>query len=300
MNDVVLAFSDHLIHAKKYSDLTAEAYVRDIRDFLDFWTEFNGAEILPADLARVDAVAFRAWLANRQRRGLAARSTARAMAALRSFYKWLSKSMGIRNDAITIVGTPKIPKALPHALDFADIKSMDDLIGKIETEPWLRARNHALLFLIFGSGMRISEALGLSRNQIRENVDTIMIRGKGNKDRIVPILPRVRDAVLKYASLCPFDGPHLFYGEKGGVMGARAAQAMIERLREILRLPDHVTPHALRHSFATALLSDGVDLRAIQELLGHSSLSTTQIYTKVSAADVMAAYKSAHPRANSN
>jgi integrase/recombinase XerC len=177
---------------------------------------------------------------------------------------------------------------------------MDDLIKEIEVEPWLCARDRALLLLIFGSGMRISEALGLSRGQILCAGDSVVVRGKGKKERVVPILPAVRIAIQKYLSLCPFAGEHLFYGVKGGVMGARAAQQMIERLRVMLRLPPYITPHALRHSFATALLSDGVDLRVVQELLGHASLSTTQIYTKVSNADVVAAYNSAHPKAMNN
>jgi integrase/recombinase XerC len=299
MNETISDFTDYLRHTKKYSDLTAVSYEKDIRDFADFYKKYTDAEILQNDWGRVDTLCFRAWLADRQKRKMAARSTARALSALRSFYKWLARAHGIKSDSIGLIGTPKIPKSIPHALDAAEIKSMDELIREIEPEPWIAARNHALLMLIFGSGMRISEALSLTAGQIAGNPDTIRITGKGNKERIVPILPIIWRAIEKYRQSCPFssfDG-ELFRSVKGLPMSARMAEKMIEQLRIILRLPPYITPHALRHSFATALLSDGVDLRSIQELLGHASLSTTQIYTRVSTADIMSAYNSAHPKA---
>ena len=297
MNELILDFLNYLRHTKKYSEHTAVSYELDLRDFADFCESFSGGEIFPNDLASIDTLQFRAWLADRQRRKLAARSTARALSAVRSFYKWLAKNKGIKNDAIELIGSPKIPKSIPHALEAREVKSMDDLINEIEPEPWLAARNRALLLLIFGSGMRISEALGLTARQIVGHPDTITIRGKGSKERIVPILPVVWQAIEKYQQLRPFNSDYLFVGAKGAQMGARMAEKVIEQLRVMLQLPPYITPHALRHSFATALLSEGVDLRSIQELLGHASLSTTQIYTKVSTADIMDAYNAAHPKA---
>lgn len=297
MNEIIADFIEYLVHTKKYSDLTAESYDHDIRDFITFYERFSGADMRPDDLARIDATAFRAWLADRQKRGMAARSTARALSAMRGFMKWANRNRGIKNEAIELISSPKIPKSIPHALDESEIKSMDDLIRQIEPMPWIAARNHALLLLIFGSGMRISEALSLTTRQIAGHPDTITIVGKGAKERIVPILPIVWQAIEKYQNMRPFDMEYLFCSATGLPMSPRMAQKMIEQLRIMLQLPDYITPHALRHSFATALLSDGVDLRSIQELLGHASLSTTQIYTKVSTADIVSAYNKAHPKA---
>ena len=228
---------------------------------------------------------------------MAIRSSARAISAVRSFYKWLKREKAIENDWIGLIRSPKIPKSIPHALEVSDIKSMDEMIRETEPEPWMAARNHALLFLIFGSGMRISEALSLTQKQILGHPDTITIFGKGNKERVVPILPIIWQAIEKYQQICPFNDECVFYSSRGLPMSPRMAQKVIEKLRVMLQLPEYITPHALRHSFATALLSDGVDLRSIQELLGHASLSTTQIYTKVSTSDIMDAYNKAHPKA---
>ena len=298
MNETIAGFLNYLIHTKKYSDLTAAAYEADLRDFVRFSEDFSGAALTPEGVAKIDTLQFRAWMADRQRRALAFRSTARALSAVRSFCKWLGKERGVKNSAITLIRSPKLPKGIPHALDTAEIKSMDELIKDIEPVPWLAARNRALLFLIFGSGMRISEALSLTTRQISGRPDTLRIIGKGGKERIVPILPAVWQAIDGYLDMRPAaDSEYLFQSVKGLPMSPRMAQKMIEDLRRALGLPDYITPHALRHSFATALLANGVDLRSIQELLGHASLSTTQIYTKVNTADIMAAYNAAHPKA---
>ncbi|MDR1071163.1 MAG: tyrosine recombinase XerC [Rickettsiales bacterium] len=297
MDETVRSFVDYLRHARKYSELTAVSYESDIRDFINFYGVFSGADVLPNDLARIGTLGFRAWMADRQKRKLAARSTARALSAMRSFYRWLGRERMVKNDAIGLICSPKIPKSIPHAIEPGDIKAMDETIREMEPEPWLAARDHALLLLIFGSGIRIGEALSLTDRQTAGHPDTLRMVGKGNKERIVPILPAVWLAVEDYRRRRPYCGERLFLSAKGLPMTPRMAQKMIERLRAALRLPDYITPHALRHSFATALLSGGVDLRSIQELLGHASLSTTQIYTKVSNADIMEAYNSAHPKA---
>ncbi|MDR3208884.1 MAG: tyrosine recombinase XerC [Rickettsiales bacterium] len=297
MNEIIHSFADYLRHTKRYSEATADSYESDIRDFMTFYGVFSGAEVLPNDLARIGTTGFRAWLADRQRRKMAARSTARAMSAMRSFYKWLNRERRIKNEAIDLIGSPKIPKGIPHALEPAEIETMGETAREIEPEPWLAARDRALLLLIFGSGMRIGEAMSLTVRQAAGHPDTLRITGKGNKERIVPILPAIWQAVEKYLQMRPYRADCLFCSAKGLPMSPRMAQKALERLRAALQLPDYVTPHALRHSFATALLSNGVDLRSIQELLGHASLSTTQIYTKVSNADIMAAYNAAHPKA---
>jgi len=297
MDELVSSFIEYLLHTKKFSDHTAVSYEADLRDWISFHKEYTNSDMAPGDLAGIDASGFRAWLADRKRRNLASRSTARALSALRSFLGWTAKERGIKNDAIAIIGSPKIPKSIPHALETDEIMSMDDAIGGVEPEPWLAARDRALLLLIFGSGLRISEALSLTDSRVADKRDAIAVYGKGKKERLVPILPAIWQAIEKYQRLRPFATGRLFLSIRGLPMSARMAEKVIERLRLALRLPDYITPHALRHSFATALLSNGVDLRSIQELLGHSSLSTTQIYTKVSAADVMSAYNAAHPKA---
>ena len=299
MNDLIASFIAHLRHVKKYSEMTASSYEIDLADFSKFAREYGGDEIKIGDLAGLDATMFRAWLADRQHRGLAMRSSARAMSALRSFYKWLKLKHGIKNESIGLVRSPKFAKSVPHALDATAITSMNDVIRELEPVSWLAARNRAILMLIFGSGMRISEALGLTINQIASRPDVLQIKGKGKKERIVPILPVVWKSIDEYLKLRPFTHlPCVFDSATGLPMTPRMAQKMVEGLRVALQLPDWTTPHALRHSFATALLTDGVDLRSIQELLGHARLSATQIYTKVADADIFAAYNTAHPRAS--
>ena len=300
MNDLVAEFLSYLKLQKNYSALTAEAYERDISDFRTFYEKYKEHDLFPRDLAEINTLTFRAWMADRLRRKLQVRSTARALSAVKSFYKWLEKYKDIKNESIDLITAPKIPKPVPHAMESHDILSMDELIHEIEPEPWLAARNRALLLLIFGTGMRIAEALSLTDMDVAGQPEVLKITGKGNKQRLIPILPKVWTAITKYQSLRPFATGYLFLGIKGAQMSPRTAQKMIEQLRIIMRLPDYITPHALRHSFATALLSNGVDLRSIQELLGHSSLSTTQIYTKVSNADITSAYSAAHPKARNS
>ncbi|MDR2770369.1 MAG: tyrosine recombinase XerC [Rickettsiales bacterium] len=296
MDEIAASFLEYLRHIKRYSDLTAISYERDVRDFIVFREKYDGDAATPASFAAADALCFRAWLADRMRRGLSSRSNARALSALRSLYRWAAKHRGLRNDAIAVIASPKIPSSIPHALEPDEINAMNE-ISVDSKVAWLAARDRALLLLIFGSGMRISEALALGMGQISGRPDVITVAGKGGKQRAVPILPAVWNAMYKYLNLRPYNAEYVFCSVRGLPMTPRMAEKMIERLRAMLQLPHYTTPHALRHSFATALLSDGVDLRSIQELLGHSSLSTTQIYTKVSTADIMSAYNSAHPKA---
>lgn len=302
MNDTIQEFINYLTQTKNYSAHTASAYENDIRDFVKFYENFTSADVYINDMGRADTICFRSWLADRQRRNLAHKSTARALSSVRGFYKFLNKQYGIKNDAIGLISSPKVPRKLSKAIEVSDVEHMHDAIKALEaTEPWIAARDWALVVLIFGCGLRISEALSLKNIDIINHPDSLRIMGKGGKERIVPVLPAVLEAIDKYIKLRPFGNDaedELFRSVRGLPMSARMAEKVVERLRHYLQLPDYVTPHALRHTFATALLAGGADLRSLQELLGHSSLSTTQLYTKVNMAEIMNAYEHAHPRAH--
>lgn len=302
MNNAVAAFNDYLLQTKHYSAHTAIAYETDIRDFLRFYENYAGADIFLSDMARADTLCFRAWLADRVRRDLTHKSTARALSSLRSFYKFLAKNYDVKNDAIGLISSPKVPRKLSKAIETTDVEHMHDAIKEIDaSEPWIAARDWALVVLIFGCGLRISEALSLKNSDINQNTDVLRILGKGGKERLVPVLPAVITAIEKYMSVSPFGrnpSDFLFRSVRGLPMSPRMAEKTIEKLRNYLQLPDYVTPHALRHTFATALLAGGADLRSLQELLGHSSLSTTQLYTRVNMAEISNIYAAAHPRAH--
>lgn len=304
MNEAVAAFIEYLVQTKNYSAHTATAYENNVHDFLKFYEKFTGTTAFPRDLSRADTICFRAWLADRQRRGLAHKSTALALSALRGFYKFLARNYGIKNDAIGLISSPKVPRKLSKAIETSDVENMHAAIKVIDgDEPWIAARDWALVVLIFGCGLRISEALALRNIDVRGRPDTFRIMGKGSKERLVPVLPAVHDAIEKYIALRPFSGDsedRLFRSVRGLPMSPRMAEKAIEKLRHYLQLPDYLTPHALRHTFATVLLADGADLRSLQELLGHSSLSTTQLYTKVNMAEISNIYAAAHPFAHTH
>lgn len=305
MNEVISDFTNYLLNTKKYSEHTAVAYETDIRDFAGFCGKWAGGELLPNDLSRIDTLQFRAWLADRQKRGLSFKSTARALSSVRGFFKFVGKKHDIRNEAIVLISSPKVPKKLSKSIEIQDVENMSEMAlehgGPAAPEEWVSARDNALILLIFGCGLRISEALGLGDSDVAGRPEVLRILGKGGKERIVPVLAAVYEAIEKYIALRPSElstlNTQLFKSVRGLPMSARMAEKVIEKLRHALQLPDYVTPHALRHTFATALLADGVDLRSLQELLGHSSLSTTQLYTKVDMSMVMREYNKAHPKA---
>ena len=301
MNEIVAEFIDYLRGVKNYSPHTATAYENDVRDFIDFYEKFAGQSPQLNDIAQVDTLGLRSFLADRQRRGLSPKSTARALSSVRGFYKFLGRQYGIKNDAIGLISAPKVPRKLSKAIDPIDVENMHGAIREIDAhEPWIAARDWALVLLLFGCGLRISEALSITNQDIRGRPDALRIIGKGKKERLIPVLPAVWDAIGKYIDMRPFGNDAndtLFRSVRGLPMSARMAEKVIEKLRCYLQLPDYVTPHALRHTFATALLSGGADLRSLQELLGHSSLSTTQLYTKVNMAEISNIYANAHPRA---
>lgn len=303
MQDTINEFIEYLVNTKHYSAHTADAYSADLTDFYKFLERFNSGPVSVENLAKLDTLVFRSWLADRQKRELAFKSTARAMSSVRGFFKYLLKYRGIKNDAVGLISSPKVPKTLSKAISAQEVGNMKAAISDIDSdEPWIAARDWALVVLLFGCGLRISEALSLTNSDVLGAPKSLRILGKGNKERIVPVLPAVNTAIEKYIALRPFGKDpqdELFRSVRGLPMSSRMAEKVVEHLRNYLQLPDYVTPHALRHTFATALLSDGADLRSLQELLGHSSLSTTQLYTKVNMAEVMNIYEHCHPRAKS-
>ncbi len=300
----VLRWLAFLGDQKRMSPKTVEAYRRDVTQFLIFLADHLGGQPRLADLAALSPQDVRAFMAARRAKAIAPRSLMRQLAGARSFARFLERDGKGKVGALNAVRAPKIPKTLPKPLAVPQAKRISDtdLRAGEEREPWIFARDAAVLALLYGAGLRIAEALSLKPSDIPEpgSGDALTVTGKGNKSRMVPILPAVVRLIEDYVSLCPYDLPDegpLFVGAKGGPLSPRIIQLTMERLRGALALPDTATPHALRHSFATHLLSRGGDLRAIQELLGHASLSTTQIYTAVDTERLLDAYNAAHPRA---
>lgn len=291
----------HLGDERRLSPKTLEAYRRDVLQFLAFLAGHLGGAPSLKGLAALKPADVRAFMASRRAAGIGSRSLMRTLAGVRGFARFLERNGKGKVAALAAVRAPKIGKTLPRPLPVAAARRIADadLSAGDEREPWIHARDTAVLGLLYGSGLRISEALGLNRADFGSR-DAITVTGKGSKQRMVPVLPQVQKLVADYIALCPYnlpqDGP-LFVGAKGGTLSARVVQLAMARLRGALGLPETATPHALRHSFATHLLARGGDLRAIQELLGHASLATTQIYTEVDAERLIEAYRSAHPRA---
>ena len=288
---------------RRLSPLTVEAYARDLRQFLSFLTGHLGEPPSPEAVSALKPLDIRAFMAERRRGGIGGRSLMRQLAALRSFARHLERQGYPTPAAFAAVRGPKLPRTLPKPVpaSAALAMAMPETRAGEAREPWILARDAAVIGLLYGAGLRISEALGLLRKDAPvAGADSATVLGKGGKTRMVPILPPVAKAVEDYLALCPWrlapDGP-LFVGQKGGALSPRIIQYAVEGLRGALGLPASATPHALRHAFATHLLSGGGELRAIQELLGHASLSTTQIYTQVDPGRLLAAYDAAHPRA---
>ena len=290
----LIAWDRWLATERRAADHTVAAYRRDVFAFLAFLTGHRGA---PPDLAALGALGprdLRSWLARRQRQELAATSTVRALSAVRSLYRHLRRNHGIDNPAVALQRGPRLPQSVPRPIAEASAAALLDAAERHD-EPWIAARDVALLTLLYGAGLRIGEALALEAKDAPKG-SAMRIRGKGGKERVVPLLPAVVEAVDVYLALRP-QGEALFLGARGKRLDAAVAQRRMRELRRRLGLPESATPHALRHSFATHLLGNGGDLRAIQELLGHSSLSTTQRYTLVDAAALREVYDRAHPRA---
>jgi len=289
-----------LAEERRLSGLTVDAYERDTRQFLLFFAGHQGGPAKLDDIADLRPADFRAFLAARRKDGTGARSLGRNLAGLRSFLRFLEKKGLVNAAGSRAIRAPKQGKSLPKPLSAEQAILVSSDHGQLAEEPWIAARNAAVLSLLYGSGLRISEALSLTPGQFANDAAVLRITGKGGKTRIVPLLAAASEAVGVYLKLCPFavgaDKP-LFLGARGGPLQPAIIQREMQRMRSALGLPDSATPHALRHSFATHLLSAGGDLRAIQELLGHASLSTTQIYTGVDSARLLDVFDRAHPRA---
>jgi integrase/recombinase XerC len=286
---------------RRYSAKTLEAYRRDALQFLVFLAGHLGGAPSLKRLAALTPADVRAFMAARRAAGIGSRSLMRTLAGVRGFARFLERNGKGKVAALAAVRTPKVGKTLPRPLPITAAKGMTDpdLAAGDGRDVWIHARDAAVLALLYGCGLRISEALGLKRADLG-GVDAITVTGKGGKQRMVPLIPQVQKLIADYLALSPYDVPPdgpLFVGAKGGPLSARVVQLTTARARGALGLPETATPHALRHSFASHLLARGGDLRAIQELLGHASLATTQIYTEVDAERLIEAYRSAHPRA---
>lgn len=289
----------HLAHARRLSPHTVAAYGRDVAAFFAFLQMHLGGAVSLAQLGALQLADFRSHLAQRRGDGLGSASLAREIAAIRNFFRFLHKTGVAENAAIGVLRGPKLPHGVPKPLSAAQALDAVQDAGDLAADGWIGARDVAVLTLIYGCGLRVSEALGLNRDAAPFG-DVLRILGKGGKQRLVPVLPAVAGAVQDYLSQCPYGlrgQDPLFVGARGKRLSPRLVQLCMARMRASLGLPDSATPHALRHSFATHLLSAGGDLRTIQELLGHASLSTTQRYTEVDAARLLDVYAKAHPRA---
>jgi integrase/recombinase XerC len=300
LRQAVAGWLNHLTHERGQCPATLNAYERDLRQFLGFLKSHLGHPPCLGDLARLDAKTLRAFLASRRKSGAISRSLSRSLSALRMFFRWMEREETLKNRAVLQIALPKIPHSVPKPLNVEAAAAMV-APGRPGEVDWIGVRDSAVMMLLYGCGLRISEALSLTlRTAPINGRDVMHITGKGGKERMVPALNIVSDAIERYVRLCPFDleaDQPLFRGARGGPLSPRLIQLAMEKLRGELGLPDTATPHALRHSFATHLLSAGADLRQIQELLGHASLSTTQIYTEVDRERLLNVYDAAHPRA---
>lgn len=285
---------------KRSSKHTIESYRTDILNLLSFVTKYKGFQVGKKTLEMLDHKDFRAWLTHRHGQNLSFNSTARAVSAIKSFFRYLEKNKNITNPEISNLKSPKTTKPLPKAIDQNNAKLIIEAVKDFSKHTWTAERDIALLTLIYGCGLRISEALSITLQDIR-NGDFIRVKGKGNKERNIPILPIIKKRIDLYLKDCPhliMPSDKLFVGVRGGEYSPTLFQKLVRDIRTALDLPETVTPHAFRHSFATHLLENGADLRSIQELLGHSSLSTTQRYTKIDSKRLLEAYNKINPRDN--
>ena len=295
----IQAWQKWLSYERRLSSNTSESYLFDLKEFIDFLFHYQNTPVSRKILKDCTVTDFRAFLVDNTKKGMARSSIARHMSTLRSFFKFLRKNHILENTAILAIRPARPPRTLPKPLDMDDALKLLHTAKSLQKEPWQGLRDMALLTLLYGCGLRISEALNLNITDVPLHGDAFTITGKGNKQRIVPILPLVKKTIEAYLKERPFvpDNQALFIGARGERLTPRVIQRQTEKLRRFLGLAESVTPHALRHSFATHLLAAGSDLRSVQELLGHQSLSATQRYTQIDRAHLEKVYASAHPRA---
>lgn len=295
LSQIIKNWQDWLLKERLYSQHTLDGYSRDLAAFL---AEIKDIPLTKDDLAELDIHDFRKFLSKQAARCLNKSSMCRELSAIKNFFKWLERKKILKNPAINIISSPKKAKVLPKALDIDDSFKLLNKIEKTEKVTWQGLRDKAILTLLYGCGLRISEALSLNIGDITAQSEFLRVKGKGNKERLVPLLPIIRQYINAYLAECPYKqnvGEPLFLGARGERISPRIIQRQIQKLRMSMGLPDTVTPHALRHSFATQLLAQGADLRSIQELLGHASLCTTQRYTDVQIETLQREYHKAHP-----
>lgn len=298
MDDIILQWADYLKTIKRYSPHTLTAYLQDLRQFVGFLQNYKGNEIKLIDLEALSLRDLRAWLSDRLSQGFSLRSTTRAISTCRSFFKFLSRHHNYNVTAITLLESPKLKRTLPRPLTE---EQTDTLLSEIEdhaTELWVGLRDRAFFTLLYATGMRISEALSL-KGDVLQVKDRMSVVGKGGKTRVIPLMPAVHEAIADYIKSCPYpiiDSTPLFLGLRGNRLSVSVAQKALRLYRQRTGLPVSVTPHALRHSCATHLMQESSDLRGIQELLGHASLSSTQIYTQLDQRQLMQTFSQAHPR----
>lgn len=299
-SQLLMQWIDWLKDAKKMSVHTVAAYEGDLQQFITFLEIHLGKSINVEDLLILQIRDFRAWLAHRSKKQYTHRSTARALSVIRNFYRFLTKGGYTTNPALASIRSPRITVGLPRPLSVEQATNLVEDIDMMAHEAWIGYRDRALFTLIYSCGLRLGEALSLTRKQAPMDVETLLIQGKGKKERLVPVLPITSDILKDYIRLCPYvlapDGP-LFIGAKGGKLQPAVAQKVMRNYRRTVGLPDTATPHSLRHSCATHLMNASGDLRSIQELLGHASLSTTQVYTDVDTTRLLNIYNTTHPRA---
>lgn len=295
LKQTIKQWQNWLAKERLYSEHTLDAYSRDLAIFLQNISE---KPLSLNDLQNLEVYDFRRFISRRAAKYVEKSSLGREISAVKNFFKWLSRSNIIKNQAITVITSPRRPKVLPKALDVDDSFSVLDEAPNLAKNEWQGLRDRAILTVLYGCGLRISEAISLNIGDINEKSETLRVKGKGNKERIVPLLPIIWQNIAEYLQKCPYKqniGEPLFLGSRGERITARVVQRQVEKIRLYLGLPDTFTPHALRHSFATQLLADGADLRSIQELLGHASLMTTQRYTDVQTQTMQKEYHKAHP-----
>ena len=298
VHQIIQKWQEYLVSERRLSILTAESYLEDLKEFFTFLLDHLGKEADLKDLENLKITDFRAFLAWRSEKKISKASIARGVSALKNFFRFLMRENLVQNKAVMTLRSARPNKVLPHPLSEKQAENFLKVARTMQKEAWQGERDVALFTLMYGSGLRIAEALSLNVNSIPLESDAMIITGKGNKQRLIPLLPAVKKAIKKYLEVhpCPTPDAPLFVGARGDRINPGVVQRTVRQIRYTLNLPDTVTPHALRHSFATHLLQGGGDLRSVQELLGHSSLSATQRYTEVTLQDLDRVYKKAHPR----
>ena len=301
LNDLIKEWASYNINLRNLSENSVKAYSLDLKDFLRFSFQ-ESKPVLKSDLANISSHTIRLWILNLRNRSVKASSLSRKISSLKNFFQWLENSHNIFNSAISKLDSPKKDKKLPRPISINDIEKLFGALENKKEKRWIISRNQAIFLLLYTCGLRISEAIDMKTSALPLN-KSVLVKGKGKKERMVPILDITNQAIENYKNQCPYpisDSEYVFVGIRGNRMLPRSFQKAMERARNSIGLPSSTTPHSLRHSYATHLLNAGTDLRSIQKLLGHSALSSTQIYTQIEQKRLLQVYKSAHPRERAN